>query len=70
MMIKTQYCIRCGQQLDLDFGKRWKRCKCPACKLKFKYRMNKDGSWSYDFRVREEELFKEVEDGGALDGAV
>ena len=69
-MKKTQFCMKCGQQLDLDFEEKWKHGRCPACKVKFKYRLNADGSWSYDYKAKESDIFKEVKDGGALHGSV
>ena len=49
----TQYCIKCGCKMELDFGKRFKRGKCPRCKTKFKYKEGENGALTYDFKIKE-----------------
>lgn len=48
----TQYC-QCGYQMELDFGKRFKRGKCPVCKTKFKYKESADGALTYIYKTKD-----------------
>ena len=49
----TQYCMRCGTQMELDFGHKKKRGKCPGCKMKFKYFESEDGALSYIYKTKD-----------------
>lgn len=49
----TQYCIKCGHKMELDFGRRKKRHTCKACKLHFKYWEGADGALSYDYNPKQ-----------------
>ena len=49
----TQYCIKCGHKMELDFGRRKKRHTCKACKLHFKYWEGADGALCYDYNPKE-----------------
>ncbi len=46
----TQYCIRCGCKMELDFGRRFKRSQCPGCKLRFRYKEAENGALTYDYK--------------------
>lgn len=46
----TQYCMKCGCKMELNFGRRFKRSQCPGCKLKFRYKEAENGALTYDFK--------------------
>ena len=46
----TQYCMKCGGQMQLDFGRRFKKGCCPRCKLKFRYKEAEYGALVYDYK--------------------
>lgn len=46
----TQYCMKCGCKMELDFGRRFKRSQCPGCKLKFRYKEAENGALTYGFK--------------------
>lgn len=47
----TQYCGRCGCKLELNFGRLFKRTRCPCCKTKIKYKETKDGMLRYIYKA-------------------
>lgn len=51
----TQYCIKCGHKMELDFGRRKKRNICKGCKLRFKYWEKADGTLCYDYNPKDVE---------------
>ncbi len=62
----TQYCIRCGCKMELNFGRRFKRSQCPGCKLKFKYKEAENGGLTYDYNQDDvKDLYVEGADGQA-----
>lgn len=62
----TQYCMKCGCKMELDFGRKFKRGKCPRCKTKFKYKEGENGALTYDFKTKDiDDLYVQCEDGTA-----
>ena len=57
----TQYCGRCGCKLELNFGRLYKRTRCPSCKIKIKYRKTKDGILRYHYTVKEKGVIERVD---------
>ena len=55
----TQYC-QCGCQIELEFGKRFKRGKCPACKTRFKYKESADGALTYVYKIKDLDKMERV----------
>lgn len=39
--------------MELDFGRRLKRGKCPVCKTKFKYKESADGVLTYIYKAKD-----------------
>lgn len=63
----TQYCIKCGTKMELDFGKKYKRSQCPGCKLKFKYKESEDGALTYSYREKDVQDLYVTGENGAKD---
>ena len=63
----TQYCIKCGTKMELDFGKKYKRSQCPGCKLKFKYKESEDGALTYSYREKDVQDLYVAGENGAKD---
>lgn len=63
----TQYCVRCGTKMELDFGRRFKRSRCPGCKLRFSYREGTNGELTYDYKVDDVQDLYVAGENGAKD---
>ena len=61
----TQYCLKCGHKMELDFGRRKKRNTCKGCGLRFRYWETGDGQLHYDYDPKEFDS-KEVPLHGAI----
>ena len=61
IMKLTQYCGRCGCKLELNFGRLFKRTRCPCCKTKIKYKETKDGMLRYIYKAGNNCYFDERE---------
>ena len=60
----TQYCMKCGGKMELDFGRRFKRSRCPRCKLKFRYKEAENGALTYDYKEEDiKDLYVAGENG-------
>lgn len=63
-MKKTQYCMKCGTQMELDFGQRFKRGQCPGCQLRFRYKEDANGEQTYEYKLDDvQDVYGAGEDG-------
>lgn len=62
----TQYCIKCGTKMELDFGRKYKRRKCPGCKLKFRYKESENGALTYSYKEKDVQDLYVANQNGAV----